>query len=161
MSTFVGAERLFTPDDLATFVLRDDILPTKTDVLLYMLSGSRNSNKKDVHQTAKKVIKIWEAADCCPLALTPAKRIVEKLKVDYKFFLNNYNDGTKRSKVKKKKLEVDSSEPPSKKDKVTVKISQKLPQMSSTRKCTKILLLMSKAGSNGAILAKLAHLAQF
>ena len=123
MSTFVGAERLFTPDDLATFVLRDDILPTKTDVLLYMLSGSRNSNKKDVHQTAKKVIKIWEAADCCPLALTPAKRIVEKLKVDYKFFLNNYNDdGTKRSKAKKKKkLEVDSSEPPTKKTRLQSK----------------------------------------
>ena len=40
-----------------------------------------------------------------------------------------------------------------------LKISQKLPKMSFTRKCTKILLLMSKTGSNWAKIAKLAYIA--
>ena len=100
MSALVGAARLFTSDELKNFVLRDDVLPNRTDVLLYMLSGS----KKDVNKTADKVLKIWEAADCCHVSLTATKKAVEKLISEYKSFLRNHNnDGTKKSKQKKKK----------------------------------------------------------
>ena len=83
MSTLSGAARLFTPDKLSNFVLRDDILPSRTDVLLYMLSGSKKMPIKLLIKSLKYGKLLIVALSPCVLLKTPLSNWILSTKAFY------------------------------------------------------------------------------
>ena len=72
----------FTEDEFwQQFNFRSDLLPTKTDCLLFVVSRTHNKTKEQmkhsyvVHQMATIVENIWSKADCCPFS----KKYIMKL----------------------------------------------------------------------------------
>ena len=68
-------DTFFTDEELqGHFQLRNDLLPTKTDCLLYVVSTTHAKSKDRmnhdfaVSQLTKAVENIWNNADCCPFS---------------------------------------------------------------------------------------------
>ena len=107
--------RLFHEDDLIPVPLSRKQLPTRSVVLRHLLARkSRNKDPSDIYQeTADVLYDIWDKADCCPKTRVSIRTHLEKLYKDYQKLTNTYNDdGTKRSKVKKKKPDDSSNASP-------------------------------------------------
>ena len=71
----------FTTKELASpSKLKPDVLPTKHESLLYVYSRTVHKLRHDnvVLDFARKVVKIWEKADCCPVTITNAVEKFEK-----------------------------------------------------------------------------------
>ena len=70
MACFFETHELDSP-----YSLRKDVLPSKTDCLLYVLSRTkREYNKISIlGDLALEVYEIWDKADCCPYSVKQIK----------------------------------------------------------------------------------------
>ena len=72
----------FTENELSgVFQLKPDVLPTKNDALLYVYTRiqGRNSLRDEVlREMGRKVVKLWEKADCCPFSWQHVVKLFEK-----------------------------------------------------------------------------------
>ena len=72
---------IFTENELGTpYKLQPVLLPTKNDVLRYVLSRIKSGRRHDpvVREMAEAVSKIWTDADCCPYSVIQIIQIFEK-----------------------------------------------------------------------------------
>ena len=110
MSSFFHPGELDHP-----YQLKKDILPSKTDCLLYVVSRTQRGDsdrKSTVIELAREVEQIWKAADCCPLAFSNIVNVFEKHVWQVYLFLKreqhlpNQESGNKRSHKKVKSTSV-------------------------------------------------------
>lgn len=76
IDNFFGQDEL-----LEEFEFRKDMLPTKHEVLLYVVSRTNKGNKVNkviVNEMAKQLEEIWEKADCCPFTMKYIARLYDQ-----------------------------------------------------------------------------------
>ena len=106
----------FYPGELDhPYQLKKDVLPNKTDCLLYVVSRTQRGDserRSTVLDLAIEVEKIWKAADCCPLAFSNIVNVFEKhVWQVYSFLKREKHLPNKESENKRSHKKVKSTSP--------------------------------------------------